>query len=264
MKCNITVLISILAALIFSLSATCLPDRWQVGVLMASSDDAWNENNNDNDNSNSDNNHNGNSNDDDNSNDNQNDNDNDNGNGNDNGNEVKIYGNITSIDSNNESFEVMTKNSQTFEVLANIAQIKAEHSPCLLPTFSNLQVGHQVKAEGWWLNGTLQAYEVEVYNYTCPGATTTTTIPTTTTTIPGPPIQNFTTVKGKISVITPDASNPEEGELVVKGETIGVSSSSKFKGTTTSFSGLSVGQKITAKGKRQTDGKIKARTVKTK
>ncbi len=59
-------------------------------------------------------------------------------------------------------------------------------------------------------------------------------------------------------------SNPEEGELIVKGQTIEVSSSTKFNGTTTSFSSLTVGQKITAKGKLQTDGKINAKVIRTK
>ncbi|HLG29917.1 MAG TPA: DUF5666 domain-containing protein, partial [Candidatus Brocadiales bacterium] len=186
-----------------------------------------------------------------------------------NGNEVKLYGTISSIDNNNTSFTIMTQSNQSFVILANIAQIKAEHAPCPWPTFSDLQVGHQVKAEGWWnggSNGAIQTYEVEVYNYTCPGATTTTTttIPTTTTTIPGQTIKHLVIVKGKIAAITPDPLKSEEGELVVKGETIEVSSSTKFNGVATKFSGLSVGQKITAKGKLQTDGKIKARTIKTK
>ncbi len=251
-------LTAILVALIISLSATC--------VLMASGDDDHNGNNNSNFNDNHNDNHNGNSNDNNNSNNNQNDNGNDNSNGNHNGNEVKLYGTISSIDNNNTSFTIMTQSNQSFVILANIAQIKAEHAPCPWPTFGNLQVGHLVKAEGWWLNGTLQAYEVEVYNYTCPGATTTTTttIPTTTTTIPGQPVQSLTIVRGKIAAITPDPLKSEEGELIVKGQTIEVSSSTKFNGVATKFSDLSVGQKITAKGKLQTDGKIKARTIKTK
>lgn len=248
-------LTAILVALIISLSATC--------VLMASGDDNHNGNHNSNFNDNH--NDNGNSNSNDNHNDNHN--GNDNSNGNHNGNEVKLYGTISSIDNNNTSFTIMTQSNQSFVILANTAQIKAEHVPCAYwLNFSDLQAGHQVKAEGGLLNGTLQAYEVEVYNYTCPGATTTTTttIPTTTTTIPGQPVQNLTIVKGKIAAITPDPLKSEEGEFVVKGETIEVSSSTKFKGTTTSFSGLSIGQKITAKGKLQTDGKIKARVIKTK
>ena len=243
MKRNITVLISILIALIISLSATC--------VLMASGDDNQNGNNNSNSNDN-------------NSNDDQNDTSNDNSNSNNNGNEVKLYGTISSIDNNNTSFTIRTQSNQSFVILANIAQIKAEHAPCPCPTFDDLQVGHQVKAEGWLLNGALQAYQVEVYNYICPGATTTTPIPTTTTTIPGQPVKNLIIVRGKIAAIIPDQSNPEEGELVVKGQTIEVSSSTKFNGVATKFSDLSVGQKIIAKGKLQTDGKINAKVIRTK
>lgn len=264
---KVVLLVSVLVALVFSFSTAC--------VIVASDDDDHhgNYNSNHNGNSNNNGNFNGNSNDNHNgnSNSNGNNNSNDNSNGNHNGNEVKLYGTVSSIDNNNTSFTIGTGSNQSFTILANTAQIKAEHVPCAYwLTFNDLQVGHSVKTEGWWINGALQAYQVEVYNYTCfptttttiPGATTTTTMPFTTTTIPS--IRPGTVIiKGNITAIISDPRNMETGQLVVNGTQVNVTSSTKFKGTVGSFSGLSVGQKVTIKGKPQTNGIIKARTIKT-
>lgn len=70
-------------------------------------------------------------------------------------------------------------------------------------------------------------------------------------------------VSGAIDLITPDDDNPEEGETVVEGETFVVTASTRFRGPVKSFSVLSVGQEVTAKGRRRTDGKVKARLIRT-
>jgi hypothetical protein len=74
-------------------------------------------------------------------------------------------------------------------------------------------------------------------------------------------------VKGKITQIDPpDPNNTDEvGRLLVKGETVVVTTQTRFKGTGASeFAELFVGQKIKLRGKRQTDGTIKAKVIRAK